>query len=135
MQQSSTSCEKATILITTVRQLIKISPKQFNVFLDILSEQAWMKGVMEELKMSLCHEQSRKDAVIQPVNTGDRGFIDRCKSADEISTNGEDYRFPQLNSEGKAELEAQLILSADIELERNLPLSCSVLLLHFKAKI
>ncbi|MGJ8945972.1 hypothetical protein AB9K17_24075, partial [Salmonella enterica subsp. enterica serovar Kentucky] len=35
------------------------------------------------------------------------------KSSSDISSNGEDYIFPKLNSENRAELEAQLILSAD----------------------
>ena len=38
MQQISTVCEKATILVSNVRQVIKISPKQFHVFLGVLLE-------------------------------------------------------------------------------------------------
>ena len=51
MQQGSgTSCEKAAILVTTVRQVIKMSPKRFHAFLDILAEQALMEDIVEELK-------------------------------------------------------------------------------------
>ena len=114
MQQSSTSCEKATILVTTVRQVVKISPKQFHAFLDILSKQAWMKDIMEELKSCHIYEGLRKDAGIQAASTSDQRSRDReCKSSGEISSNGEDHIFPKLDLEDKAELEAQLILSAD----------------------
>ena len=51
MQQGSgTLCDKAAILVTTVRQVIKMSPKRFHAFLDILAEQALMKDIAEELK-------------------------------------------------------------------------------------
>ena len=51
MQQGSgTSCEKAAILVSTVRQVIKMSPKRFHAFLDILAEQALMEDIAEELK-------------------------------------------------------------------------------------
>ena len=114
MQQTSTSCEKATILVSTVRQVVKISPKQFHVFLDILSKQAWMKDIMEELKSCRIYEGLRKDAGVQAASTGDQRPTDReRRSSGEISSNGEDHIFPKLNSEDKAELEAQLIMSAD----------------------
>ena len=114
MQQSSTSCEKATILVSTVRQVVKISPKQFHVFLDILSKQAWMKDIMEELKSCHIYEGLRKDAGVQAASTSDQRSTDReRRSSGEISSNGEDHIFPKLNSEDKAELEAQLIMSAD----------------------
>ena len=114
MQQSSTSCEKATILVTTVRQVVKISPKQFHAFLDILSKQAWMKDIMEELKSCNIYEGLRKDAGEQAASTSDQRSTDReRRSSSEISSNGEDHIFPKLNSEDKAELEAQLIMSAD----------------------
>ena len=116
MQQGSgTSCEKAAILVTTVRQVIKMSPKQFHAFLDILAEQALMKDIVEELKSCIGHEHLRKDVSVQAVSTGDHGSTDNdeCKSSSDISTNGEDHTFSKLTSENKAELEAQLILSAD----------------------
>ena len=114
MQQSSTSSEKATILVTAVRQVIKISPRQFHVFLDILSEQVWMKDITEELKSCIDHEQFRKDAGVQVVSNGGQSSTDNeCKSGSDISSNGEDYTFPKLNSEDKAELEAQLVLNVD----------------------
>ena len=117
MQQGSgTSCEKAAILVTTVRQVIKMSSKRFHAFLDILAEQALMKDIVEELKSCMGHEHLRKDVSVQAVSTGDHGSTDNndeCKSSSDISTNGEDHTFSKLTSENKAELEAQLILSAD----------------------
>ena len=107
MQQSSTSYEKATILASTVRQVVKISPKQFHVFLDILSKQTWMKDTTEELRSCISPIQLRKEA----VNTGDHGSTDKPSS--DVSSNGVDHTFPKLNIEDKVELEAQLILSAD----------------------
>ena len=114
MQQSTTPYEKATILVSTVRQVVKIAPKQFHVFLDILSYQAWTKNIMEVLQSCIGPKQSRKDAGKQAESTGDDDSTDKeHKSSSDISSNGEDYTFPKLNSEDKAELEAQLILSAD----------------------
>ena len=46
VRQSSTPREKATILVTTVRQRIEIAPKRFQEFLDILSKQEWTKDIM-----------------------------------------------------------------------------------------
>ena len=112
---SGTSCEKAAILVTTVRQVIKMSPKRFHAFLDILAEQALMKDIVEELKSCIGHEHLRKDVIVQAVSTGDHGSTvnSECKSSSDISSNGEDHTFSKLTSEDKAELEAQLILSAD----------------------
>ena len=113
-QSSGTSFQKATILVSTVRQMIKISPRQFYVFLDILSEQVWMKDIIEELKSYIGHEYLRRDTGVQAVSTGDHSSMDNDdhKSVSDISSNCE-QKFPKLNSEDKAELEAQLILSAD----------------------
>ena len=117
MQQGSgTSCEKAAILVSTVRQVIKMSPKRFHAFLEILAEQTLMKDIVEELKSCINHEHLRKDVSVQAVSTGDHGATDNndeCKSSSDISSNGEDHTFSKLTSEDKAELEAQLILSAD----------------------
>ena len=117
MQQGSgTSCDKAAILVTTVRQVIKMSPKRFHAFLDILTEQALMEDIVEELKSCIGQEHLRKDVSVQAVSTGDHGATDNndeCKSSCDVSTNGEDHTFSKLTSEDKAELEAQLILSAD----------------------
>ena len=115
MRQCSTPHEKATILVTTVRQRIEIAPKRFQEFLEILAQQAWTKDIMEVLKSySIGSKQLRKDAGVQAVNTCDHGSTDtKCESSGEISSNGEDYTFPKLNSQDKAELEAQLILNAD----------------------
>ena len=117
MQQGSgTSCDKAAILVTTVRQVIKMTPKRFHAFLDILAEQVLMKDIVEELKSCMGHEHLRKDVSVQAVSTGDHRSTDNdseCKSSSDVSSNGEDHTFSKLTSEDKAELEAQLILSAD----------------------
>ena len=110
-QSSGTSCEKAAILVSTIRQVVKISPKKIHVFLDILSEQAWMKDMTEELRSYISPKRLRKDAGVQAVSTGDDGSTDKPSS--DVSSNGEDHTFPELNSKDRAELEAQLILDAD----------------------
>ena len=75
MRQCSTPREKATILVTTVRQRIEIAPKRFQEFLEILSQQPWTKDIMQVLK-SRCigSEQLRKDAGVQ-VSNGDHSGI------------------------------------------------------------
>ena len=46
---SSTPHEKASILVTSVRERIKVTPKRFHDFLSILSKQAWTKDIVEIL--------------------------------------------------------------------------------------
>ena len=94
MRQCSTPHEKATILVTTVRQRIEIAPKRFQEFLEILAQQTWTKDIMEVLKSYyiIGSKQLRKDAGVQAVNTGDHGSTDtKRKSSGEMSSNGEDY--------------------------------------------
>ena len=111
---SSTPREKATILVTTIRQRIEIAPKRFHEFLSILSEQAWTKDIMEVLQSHTGHEHLRRDVSVQVVSIGDHGSTDTGrKSSSDSSSNGDYHAFSQLNSEDKAELEAHLILSAD----------------------
>ena len=114
MHQRSTPREKATILVTAIRQRIEISPKRFHEFLNILSEQAWTEDIVEVLQSCISPEYSRrKDASVQ-VSPSDHSLADNeHKSSSDISSNGEDRMFSELNTEDKAELEAQLILSAD----------------------
>ena len=50
MQQCSTPREKATILVTTIRQRIEIAPKRYQEFLHILSKQEWTKDILEILQ-------------------------------------------------------------------------------------
>ena len=114
VQHCSTPREKATILVTTVRQRIEVAPKLFHEFLDILSKQEWTKDIMKVLQSCISPKQLRKDAGVQAVSTGDHDSTDKeLKSSSDISSNGEDHTFPELHSQDKAELEAQLILSAD----------------------
>ena len=114
VRQCSTPREKATILVTTVRQRIEVAPKRFHEFLDILSKQEWTKDIMKVLQSCISPKQLRKDAGVQAVSTGDHDSTDKeQKSSSDISSNGEEHTFPELNSQDKAELEAQLILSAD----------------------
>ena len=60
-------------------------------------------------------KQLKKDAGVQAVSTSDHGSTDKEQksSSDNISSNSEDHTFPEINSQDKAELEAQLILDAD----------------------
>ena len=111
---SSTPREKATTLVTTIRQRIKIAPKRFHEFLSILSEQAWTKDIMEVLQSHTGHEHLRKDVSVQVVSIGDHGSTDTGrKLSSDSSSNGDYHTFSKLNSEDEAELQAQLILSAD----------------------
>ena len=64
MRQCYTSREKASILVTTVRQKIEIAPKRFHEFLNILSGQTWTKDIVEILRSSIFPEHSRKDVSI-----------------------------------------------------------------------
>ena len=69
---------------------------------------------MKVLQSCISPKQLRKDVGVQAVSTSDRDSTDKeQKSTSDISSNGEDHTFPELNSQDKAELEAQLILSAD----------------------
>ena len=114
VRQCSTPREKTTILVTTVRQRIEVAPKRFQEFLDILSKQEWTKDIMKVLQSCISPKQLRKDAGVQAVSTGDHDSTDKEQiSSSDISSNGEEHTFPELNSQDKAELEAQLILNAD----------------------
>ena len=114
VRQCFTPREKATILVTTVRQRIEVAPKRFQEFLDILSKQEWTRDIMTVLQSCISPKQLRKDAGVQAVSTGDHDPTDKEQiSSSDISSNGEEHTFPELNSQDKAELEAQLILSAD----------------------
>ena len=117
MRQCSTPREKATILVTTVRQRIEIAPKRFQEFLDILSEQEWTKDIMEILQSSSCTPHKR-DVHLPSQRSTDDPSPSKSKSAEatvgsEHSSSSEEYTFPTLNSDDKAELEAQLIISAE----------------------
>ena len=75
-----------------------------------------MKDIMEELKLCIDHEHEylRKDASRQAVGTSDQSSTDNDhKYVSDSSSNGDNHMFPEFNSGHKAELEAQLILSAD----------------------
>ena len=116
MRQCFTPYEKATILVSSVRQMIEIAPKRFQEFLDILSEQVWSKSIMNVLQSHISLKQLRKDAGVQAVSTGHHDSTDKehlSKFISDVSYFGEDYTFPKLSSEDKADLEAQLILDAD----------------------
>ena len=114
MRQSFTPREKATILVTTVRQRIEIAPKRFHEFVSILSAQAWTKDIVEMLQSSIGLERLETGTSTQVVSTDNQSamYLKR-KSISEYSSNSEEHTFSKLNSEDKAELEAQLIISAD----------------------
>ena len=113
----STPREKATILVTTARQRIKIAPKRFHDFLDILSKQEWTKDIFEILQ-SFSGAPHKGDAYIQLKNTTDHSPRN-SKPAAEVpphskqSPSSEEYTFPILNPDDALELEAQLITSAE----------------------
>ena len=117
MRQCSTPREKATILVTTVRQKIEISPKRFHEFLNVLSDQEWTKDIMEILQSSSCTARKRDFHLLSQRSSDDLS-PSKSKSAEatigsEHSSSSEEYTFATLNSDDKAELEAQLITSAE----------------------
>ena len=120
MRQCSSPREKATILVTTVRQRIEIAPKRFYEFLDILSKQEWTQDILEILQ-SYSSTPLKRDVHLQLRNTNDLS-LSRSKSAAKavsggseytVSPSSKEYTFPTLNPDDAAELEAQLITSAE----------------------
>ena len=117
VRQCSTPHEKATILVTTVRQRIKIAPKRFQEFLDILSQQEWTKDIFEILQLSSgaphkgdIHLQPRSTTAHSPTKSKTAAEV---KPHSEHSPSSEEYTFPTLNPDDALELEAQLITSAE----------------------
>ena len=113
MQQYSTPHEKATILVTTVRQRIKIAPKRFQEFLDILAEQGWTKDILEILQSSGI--PLKKDVYLRSSDDHSPSKSEPANAmpSSEQSSSSEEYTFPTLNPDDEAELEAQLITSAE----------------------
>ena len=110
MQQCSTPREKATLLVTAVRQRIEIAPKRFHEFISILGEQSWTKDIVELLL--------ERNAPVS--RTGEHTSFESkpAKSTpdSEESSNIKEYTFPylnSLNSDDEEKLEAQLDLYAD----------------------
>ena len=103
MQQYSTPREKATILVTTVRQKIEIAPKRFHEFVNILFTQAWTRDIAEMLRSSTGLEHIQTGTSTQVVSTDSQSamYLKR-KSISEYSSNGEEHTFSKLNSEDKA---------------------------------
>ena len=117
VRQCSTPREKATILVTTVRQRIEIAPKRFQEFLDILSKQEWTKDIFEILQ-SCCGAPHKGDVHLQPRSTTAYSPTKSKPPAEvtphsEHSPSSEEYTFPTLNPDDALELEAQLITSAE----------------------
>ena len=113
VRQCSTSREKATILVTVIRQRIEVAPKRFHEFLNILSEIAWTKDILEVLQSS--GGVPHKTDIHLQLSSDDHSPSE-SKSAtpgsDESSIN-EEYTIPTLNSDDEAELEAQLSTDAE----------------------
>ena len=113
VRQYSTPREKATILVTTVRQRIEVAPKQFQELLDILSKQEWTKDILEILKSC----SGKVNVHIQSTSTEDHSTTEskqaKAISGSEHSSSSEEYTFPTLNPDDVAELEAQLITNAE----------------------
>lgn len=55
---SFTPCEKATILIETVCNNIKVSPERFHDLVRILSEQTWTKDIVKILQQGNYHQDT-----------------------------------------------------------------------------
>ena len=115
VRQCSTPREKATILVTTVRQRIEIAPKRFEEFLDILSKQEWTKDILEIFKS--CSGKADVHIQMQSTSTENHSTTEskpaKAISGSEYSSSSEEYTFPTLNPDDVAELEAQLITNAE----------------------
>ena len=119
MQLCSTPHEKANILITVIRQRVRVAPQRFQEFVGILSEQTWTKDIVEILQPFIGTEYHHKesDASVHGPSVRDHKSLKKEPtenlSSSERSSSSEDGVFPTLNSEDEAELEAQLITSAE----------------------
>ena len=114
MQLNITPQEKATILVTAIRNKIKVAPKRYNEFLCTLAKQKWTEDILDILPSSNC-ELHKVDL---QRSTDNHPLINlkrkaTCTSGSEHSSSNEEYTFPVLNSNDEAELEAQLIISAN----------------------
>ena len=114
MHQHSTPREKATILVTAVRQRIEVSPKRFHDFLDILTKEEWTKDILEILRSS-SGIRCRRSLSLRSTNEHSpfKNKSVKAMSGCEYLPSSEDYTFPTLNADDVVELEAQLIASAE----------------------
>ena len=119
MQLCSTPHEKANILVTVIRQRVRVAPQRFQEFVGILSEQTWTKDIVEILQPFIGTEYHHKesDASVHGPSVRDHKSLKKEPtenlSSSERSSSSEDGVFPTLSSEDEAELEAQLITSAE----------------------
>ena len=119
MQLCSTPHEKANILVTVIRQRVRVAPQRFQEFVGILSEQTWTKDIVEILQPFISTEYHNKEseASVHGPSVRDHKSLKKEPtenlSSSEQSSSSEDGVFPTLNSEDEAELEAQLITSAE----------------------
>ena len=117
MQSCSTPHEKACILVTVIRERVGVAPKRFQDFVQVLSEQTWTKDIMEILQPFINTELKENPASMHISRAHDHKSLNpepsENISSSEQSSSSEDNAFPILNSEDEAELEAQLIMSAE----------------------
>ena len=107
--------KKATILVTNIRNMIKVAPKRYNEFIGILSKQAWTKDIVDILPLSSCelHKVDLQRSTDDHSLTNLKSKLAEATASSEHSSSNEEYIFPALNSDDEAELEAQLIISAN----------------------
>ena len=122
MQLCSTPHEKACTLVTVIRQRVGVAPKRFQDFIEVLSEQTWTKDIVEVLQpfVSTEHTINKESDIsmhISRVHVRDQKPLNpegtENLSSSEQSSSSEENVFPTLNSDDEAELEAQLIMSAE----------------------
>ena len=113
MHQHFTPREKATILVTALRQRIEVTPKRFHDFLDILTKQEWTKDLLEILQPF--SEIPCKRPQLRSIDDHFPSKNEPVKATPgwKYSPSSEEYTFPTLNPDDIAELEAQLITSAE----------------------
>ena len=131
IQQYSTPQEKAKILVSTVRERISISPKQFHEFLQSLSKYAWTKDILKVLQSYINSKWvMTKDANIQAVVTDEQKSID---VENKPGRDSENHPFPILNPEDRTRLEEQLISCANSMRKKFASLLLSVII-SFKSQ-
>ena len=76
VQLSSTPHEKARILVTAVRQRVRVSPRQFQDFIEVLSKKPWTKDIVEILQTFDSSDEVKDDSV-DISDTTDRSQANR----------------------------------------------------------
>ena len=107
----STPQNKASTLVNAIRNKIKIAPKRYQEFLDILSDQAWTKDIVEALQSFTSSCTASKNILRSSDGYSTAPNESICNS--KHSSSSEEYTIRTLNPGEEAELEAELVTSAE----------------------